>query len=65
MGITRHQITSFSIVNDTDNVGQIILLAKKNPKIIFASALAMQTQESPRRQTPGGLFVCDHRSPHR
>jgi len=28
LGITRHQITSFSIVNDTNNVGQDCLLAK-------------------------------------
>lgn len=28
LGITRHQITSFSIVNDTLNVGQITPVAK-------------------------------------
>jgi len=39
LGITRHQITSFSIVNDTDNVGQLSRLAKLQPQFIFINTL--------------------------
>jgi hypothetical protein len=56
LGITRHQITSFSIVNDTDNVGQLILIAKQHRQIIFRLRTGDADTKKPAPDITGRAF---------